>query len=171
MAFTFYLIIFFIKRYVLINYQPLEPPTFYQQYTMEPLLSMDNVQNYANGAKEHTTAFIAQMRQKAAISREMHLLDKNGKEPFKIPVPDISLSELCMKVLVWCCRFTCFFFLLFAACTALGLIAGTAAALIFVIMGYGIIGPFMIILGCALVSVVVTALLFQFVFNVGGAKA
>lgn len=171
MAFTIYLIIFFIKRYVLINYQPLEPPTFYQQYPTEPILSMDDVQSYANGAKEHTAAFIAQMRQKAAISREMRLLDKDGKEPFKIPVPDISLGDLCMKVLVWCCRITCFFFLLFTACTALGLIAGTAAALIFVIMGYGIIGPFMIILGCALVSVVVTALLFQFVFNIGGAKA
>ena len=62
------------------------------------------------------------------------------------------------------------FFLLFAACSALGLIAGTATALIFVAMGYSIIGPFMIVLGCALIAIVVTAALFQFVFGKGGAK-
>ncbi len=37
-------------------------------------------------------------------------------------------------------------------------------------MGYSIIGPFLIVLGCTLLSIVVTALLIQFVFGIGGAK-
>ncbi len=173
LSFTIYLLIFFIKRYVLIDYQPLEPPIIYQNRSSEPAFDFDDAKAYASEAKEHTSAMIHRMREKAALSKEQRMennVQKEPKEPIKIPFPDISLSELCMKVLIWCCRFVGFFFLLFAACSALGLIAGTATALIFVVMGYSIIGPFMIVLGCALLAVVVTALLFQFVFGKGGAK-
>lgn len=173
LSFTVYLLIFFIKRYVLIDYQPLEPPVLYNNYNSEPVFDFDDAKTYASEAKEHTNAMIHRMREKAAQSKEQRMANnaqKEPKEPVKIPFPDISLSELCMKVLIWCCRFVGFFFLLFAACGALGLIAATATALIFVVMGYSIIGPFMIVLGCALIAVVVTAALFQFVFGKGGAK-
>lgn len=173
MAFTIYLIIFFIKRYILINYRPLDPPTTYNSYNAEPTFNFDfdGAKNYASNAAGEA---IARMRVKAAQSKELRLAEKEGaeaKEPFKIPFPDISLSALCMKVVIWCCRFVGFFFLLFAACSALGLIAGAATAFVFVVMGYSIIGPFLIVLGCALVAIVVTALLIQFVFGIGGAKA
>ncbi len=173
MAFSVYLLIFFIKRYVLIDYRPLEQPVIYSNYSSEPVFDLDDAKTYANEAKEHTSAMFNRMREKAAQSKEQRMANsalKESKEPIKIPFPDISLSELCMKVLIWCCRFMGFFFLLFAACSALGLIAGTATALIFVAMGYSIIGPFMIVLGCALIAIVVTAALFQFVFGKGGAK-
>lgn len=175
MAFTIYLLIFFIKRYVLIDYQPLEPPHRANSYRSTDAdafnFDFDGAKQYANSAKEQAGEAIARMRQKAAHSKELRLADKeNGKEPFRIPFPDISISALCMNVLIWCCRFVGFFFLLFTACSALGLIAGAATALVFVIMGYSIIGPFLIVLGCALLAVVVTALLVQFVFGIGGAK-
>lgn len=176
LAFTIYLIIFFIRRYILIDYQPLEPPKTYRSCSAEPAFNfdLDGAKNYASSAKEQAEEAIARMRVKAAQSKELRLAEKQGaepKEPFKIPFPDISLSALCMKVVIWCCRFAGFFFLLFAACSALGLIAGAATALVFVVMGYSIIGPFLVVLGCALIAVVVTALLIQFVFGIGGAKA
>lgn len=173
LAFTIYLLIFFIRRYILIDYQPLQPPTAYN-YSAESVFNFDGAKNYASSAKEQAGEAIARMRLKAAQSKELRLAEKEGtetKEAFQIPFPDISLSTLCMKVVIWCCRFVGFFFLLFAACSALGLIAGAATALVFVVMGYSIIGPFLIVLGCALVSIVVTALLIQFVFGIGGAKA
>jgi hypothetical protein len=114
------------------------------------------------------------MRMKTAQSKKQRLVEQDGqphREPFKVPFPDISVSALCMKVIILCCRFVGFFFLLFAACSALGLIAGAATALVFVVMGYSIIGPFLVVLGCALIAIIVTALLIQFVFGIGGAKA
>lgn len=173
LSFTVYLLIFFIKKYILIDYQPLEPPVIYSKHSNEPVFDFEDAKTYANEAKEHTGTMIHHLREKAAQSREQRIANnalKEPKEPIKIPFPDISLSELCMKVLIWCCRFIGFFFLLFAACSALGLIAGTATAFIFVLMGYSIIGPFMIVLGCALLAIVVTAALFQFVFGKGGVK-
>ena len=174
MAFTIYLIIFFIKRYILIDYKPLEQPAACHYSSTEPAFNFDfdGAKNYAMGAREQAGETIARMRMKAAQSKEMRLAEKDGSEktPFRIPFPDISLSALCMKVVIWCCRFVGFFFLLFAVCSALGLIAGTATAFVFVVMGYSIIGPFLIVLGCTLLSIVVTALLIQFVFGIGGAK-
>lgn len=175
MAFTIYLFIFFVKRYVLIDYQPLEPPTACS-YSGEAASHgnlhldehLDGARAYASNVAEQTGEKLALMRQKAAENREQRQTQQAEKEPLHLPFPDISLSALCMKVLIFCCRFVGFFFLLFAACSALGLIAGAATALVFVVMGYSIIGPFLIVLGCALVAVVVTALLIQFVFGIGG---
>jgi len=170
MAFSIYLIIFFIKRYVLIDYQPLKAPTLAHNPDADLDFSL-------NETKKHTNDIFNQILDKAAQSherrqqvREQRL--ENGKESFHIPFPDISLTEMCIKVVLLCCRFIGFFFLLFAACSALGLIAGAATALVFVAMGYSIIGPFLVVLGCALLAIVVTLLLFQFVFQIkGGAKA
>lgn len=174
MAFTLYLLIFFIKRYILIDYQPLEPLQTRSSGESAFNFDLDGAKHYASNAKEQAGEAIARMRLKAAQAREQKQTGDGGserKKPLQIPFPDISLSALCMKVLIFCCRFVGFFFLLFAACSALGLIAGAATALVFVVMGYSIIGPFLIVLGCALLSVVVTALLIQFVFGIGGAKA
>ena len=175
MAFTIYLFIFFVKRYVLIDYQPLEPPTSCS-YTGETASHgtlhleehFDSARAYASNIAGQTGEKLALMRQKASESKEQRQANRSDKEPLQLPFPDISLSALCMKVLIFCCRVVGFFFLLFAACSALGLIAGAATAFVFVVMGYSIIGPFLIVLGCALMAAVVTALLIQFVFGIGG---
>ena len=176
-ALAIYLVIFFIKRYILIDYQPLEPPAGNSQpkepFRMENLHldeHFDNAKTYAGNMAEQTGEAFARMKQKAAESRELRAAKREGREPVHVPFPDISLGELCMKVIVFCCRFIGFFFLLMAGCSALGLIAASAAGLVFVVMGYKIIGPFLIILGCALLSIVITGLLLQFVFGIGGGK-
>lgn len=167
MALTVYLLIFFIKRYVLIDYQPLEPPTLSARYDNAPHFDFDDAKAYASEAKDYTGTMIARMREKAAQSKEQRLANEGtaAKDSFKIPFPDVSLSELCMKIVILCCRLIGLFFLLGAACTALGLIGVTAAALIFILMGYSIIGPFLIVLGSTLIAVVLTIVFYHFVFN------
>ena len=176
-ALSIYLIIFFIKRYILIDYQPLEMPVKNTQpkepFRMENLHlneHFDNAKNYAGNMAEQTGEAFARMKQKATENRELRTAKREGREPVKIPFPDIPLGELCMKMVVFCCRFIAFFFLLMAGCTALGLIAASAAGLVFIIMGYQIIGPFLMVLGCALLSIVITGLLLQFVFGIGGGR-
>ena len=176
-ALAIYLVIFFIKRYILIDYQPLEPPAGNSQpkepFRMETLHldeHFDSAKNYAGSMAEQTSEAFARMKQKAAESRELRAAKREGREPVKIPFPDISLGELCMKIIVFCCRFIAFFFLLMAGCAALGLIAASATGLVFLVMGYKLFGPFLMILGCALFSVVATGILLQFVFGIGGDK-
>lgn len=176
-ALAIYLVIFFIKRYILIDYQPLEPPAVNTQpkepFRMENLHldeHFDNAKTYAGNMAEHTGEAFARMKQKAAESRELRAAKREGREPLKVPFPDISLGDLCMKIIVFCCRFIAFFFLLMAGCAALGLIAASATGLVFIVMGYKLVGPFLMILGCALLSIVATGLLLQFVFGIGGDK-
>ena len=95
---------------------------------------------------------------------------RESRDPVKVPFPDIPLGELCMKIIVFCCRFIAFFFLLMAGCSSLGLVAASAAGIVFIVMGYQIIGPFLMVLGCALLSIVITGLLLQFVFGIVGGK-
>ncbi len=186
LAFSVYMVIFFIKRYILIDYEPLEPPVqnnynnTYSNYNNEPAFRMedlhlnehwDNAKNYAGNVAGQTGEAFARMKQKAAENREHRAAERSTrppKEPMKIPFPDISLGALCMKIIVWCCKFIAFFFLIGAGLTALFLLASSAAALVFVVTGYKIIGPFLIVLGCALLSMVATGMLMQFVF--GGVK-
>ncbi len=177
-ALAVYLIVFFIKRYILIDYQPLDPPAVSAGYRKEPFRMenlhldehFDNAKNYAENAAGKTGEAFARMKQKAAENRELRAAKRENREPVKVPFPDISLGELCMKIIVFCCRFIAFFFLLMAGCAALGLIAASAAGLVFLAMGYKLFGPFLIILGCALFSVVATGILLQFVFGIGGDK-
>ena len=177
MALAVYLVVFFIRRYILIDYQPLEPPVLNsspkEPFRMENLHldeHFDSAKNYAGSMAEQTSEAFARMKQKAAESRELRAAKREGREPVKIPFPDISLGELCMKIIVFCCRFIAFFFLLMAGCAALGLIAASATGLVFLVMGYKLFGPFLMILGCALFSVVATGILLQFVFGIGGDK-
>lgn len=185
-ALVIYMLIFFIKRYILVDYKPLEPPSagnsaYYNEtvFRMDDLhLSehFDHAKTYASNVAEQTGDAFSRMKQKAAESREQKAIErasrpqKEPREPIHIPFPDISLSALCMKVIVWCCKFIAFFLLIGAGLCALALLAGSAAMLVFVVTGYHLVGPFLIVLGCALVSIVVTDILMQFVFGIGGAQ-
>ncbi len=95
----------------------------------------------------------------------------------QIPVPHISISACCTKMLSWCktvflfcLKLSAFCVLLCVGACALALLASSAAMLVFVITGYAIIGPFFIVLGCTLLSLVITGMLIQFVFGIGGAS-
>ena len=176
-ALTLYLIVFFIKRYILVNYKPLEPPVM-SNYPKEPFRietfqldeHLDNAKNYAGNMAEQTGEAFARMKQRAAENRELRAAKRENRDPVKVPFPDIPLGELCMKIIVFCCRFIAFFFLLMAGCSSLGLVAASATGIVFIVMGYQIIGPFLMVLGCALLSIVITGLLLQFVFGIGGGK-
>ena len=176
-ALSLYLVVFFIRRYILTDYKPLEAPVMNshpkEPFRMENLHldeHLDNAKNYAGNMAEQTGEAFARMKQKAAENRELRAAKREGREPVKIPFPDIPLGELCMKIIVFCCRFIAFFFLLMAGCSALGLVAASAAGLVFIVMGYQVVGPFLMVLGCALLSIVITGLLLQFVFGIGGGK-
>lgn len=187
-ALTIYMIVFFIKRYLLIDYEPLEPPVMNHSakettvHTDEMHLNEQISQAIHSGKvrvynlSEQTGEAISNMKQKAAESKEHRAAEKAARPPKaprehkSVPFPDISLGALCMKIIVWCCKCIAFFFLIGAGFCALALLAGSAAMLVFVITGYQIIGPFLVVLGCTLLSLVVTGLLMQFVFGIGGAK-
>lgn len=189
-ALVLYMIIFFIKRYIMVDYEPLEPPVVHS-YAKESAFHMedlhldehlDNAKTYVSNAAEQTGDAFTRMKQKTAESREQHAAEKAArlpktpkvprepKERKSVPFPDISLGALCTKIVVWCCKFIAFFFLIGAGLCALAMLAGSAAMLVFVIAGYQIIGPFLVVLGCTLLSLVATGMLMQFVFGIGGAN-
>ncbi len=188
LAFSVYLFFFFIKRYVLVDYEPLEMPVVQNPYhynNKQPFHiddlhfeeHLDNAKNYASNIAGQTGDAFNRMKvsakEKAAINREIRAAKReNGdaKEPVKIPFPDISLGDLCMKVIIFCCRAMAFFFLLMVGPAALALIAATATGLVFIVMGYQLVGPLLVLLGCTLLSIVLTGLLLQFVFGIGGGK-
>ncbi len=176
--FSIYLFVFFIKRYILVDYEPLEMPTAQNPYPYDKAaLSVDmfhldehgdNIKNDANNMAEQTGDAFHRMKETVKEKAELRAAKREGKEPIKIPFPDISLGDLCMKVFIFCCRFVAFFFLLMIGCSALSLIAATATGLVFLVMGYQLFGPFLVLLGCTLISVVITGFLLQFVFGIGG---
>lgn len=185
-ALTIYMMIFFIRRYILIDYTPLEPPVFTNtQYTNaavrpDPLQLDDEWKQTFQNGKEHvlhlteqTSDAFSRMKQKAAESRKQyaeHATQKQQKEPVSIPIPELSLRAICMKVIIWCCKCIAFFILIGAGLTALFLIAASAAMLVFLVTGYPMIGTFLIVLGCTLLSIVITGILIQFVFGIGGVQ-
>ena len=188
-ALVIYMLIFFIKRYILVDYEPLEPPII-NNYSKEPSFHVDDLhldehlsnatstaKTYIAGAAEHTGDAFSRVKQKAAESKEQRAIERANRPPKaprehkSVPFPEISLGEMCMKLIVWCCKFIAFFFLIGAGLSALALLTSSAAMLVFVIIGYQIIGPFLVVLGCTLLSLVVTGILMQFVFGIGGAKA
>lgn len=188
-ALVVYMLIFFIKRYILVDYIPLEP-TVANNYTKEPAFHVEDLHleeqlhNAVSGAKttiagaaEQTNETFTRMKQKAVKNKAQRAANKVARPPKEprerksVSFPNISLGAFCMKIIVWCCKFIAFFFLVGAGLCALALLASSAAMLVFVITGYQIIGPFLVVLGCTLLSLVVTGILMQFVFGIGGAKA
>lgn len=183
-ALVLYMIVFFIKRYIMVDYEPLEPSVVHS-YVKEPAFHMedlhldehlDNAKTYVSNAAEQTGDAFTRMKQKAVESREQRAAEKAARpqkapgEQKSIPFPNISLGALCTKIVVWCCKFIAFFLLIGIGLCALAMLAGSAAMLVFVITGYQIIGPFLIVLGCTLISLVITGILLQFVFGIGGAN-
>lgn len=197
-ALTIYMIIFFIRRYILIDYEPLDAPTLSTipsqnvSFYAESVHLDEQINHAIHAGKAHvshlseqTNDAFSRIKQKAAESREEKAIvhSKKAQQTEKatkkvstqkasahVPFPEMTLSTLCMKIIIWCCKVFAFFFLLCAGCATLALIAGSAAMLVFVLAGYQIIGPFLIVLGCTLLSVVITAMLMQFVFGIGGAQ-
>ena len=191
-ALVIYMLIFFIKRYILIDYEPLEPPVI-NNYVKEASFHVEDLhldehlsnatstaKTYITGAAEQTGQTIASIKQKANENKERRTQERANRPPKapreprehkSVPIPEISLGDLCIKVVVWCCKFIAFFFLIGIGLCALMLLAGSAAMLVFVITGYQIVGPFLIVLGCTLLCIVATGMLMQFVFGIGGAKS
>lgn len=187
-ALSVYMIVFFIKRYILVDYKPLEPPVT-NGYTKEPASyandfhigkqinhAVDSGKERVHNLSEQTSETISTIKEKAAENKAQRAAEKAvrsakiPKEHTSIPFPNISLGALCMKLMVWCCKCIAFFFLIGAGLCALALLASSAAMLVFVCTGYQIIGPFLVILGCTLFSLAVTGMLAQFIFGTGGAN-
>ena len=136
------------------------------------------------------SSFCSGAKQKLENTKKQYTIKKNNKPeaPSKreavshalehITVPHISIGACCTKIISWCkalvrfcLKLSAFCVLLCAGACALTLLASSAAMLVFVITGYAIVGPFFIVLGCTLLSLVVTGMLMQYVFGIGGANA
>jgi hypothetical protein len=101
----------------------------------------------------------------------------------KLPWSDMTLPHMsvgalgntvlswCKTVLRWCLKLAAFCILIGAGFCSLALLASSAAMLVFVVTGYQIVGPFLAVLGCTLLSLAVTGMLMQYVFGIGGASA
>ena len=126
-----------------------------------------------------TSNVASSMRQKATKQKEQHALkqaNKFSKAPseqskqINFTTPLLSLGAVCKKLLIWCCKFIAFFIFLGIGLCTLTLLVTSAAMLVFVLTGYAIVGPFFVVLGCTLLSLVLTGMLMQFVFGIGGAS-
>lgn len=142
-----YLSVFFIKRYILENYVPLEQPV----YT-------------TSGHMAHPSETIETLKQKTGEISEI-VVNKLDLSKSYHTIDGPSLWEICMKIFVFCVKFIAFFFLLGAAFSALGLVICTGLLLIFLFLGYSIIGPFLITVGCTAIAVVCTLVIFHFIFG------
>lgn len=100
------------------------------------------------------------------LSRFLDTLKSGFSKP---SLPKLSLREHVMHAVHFVLRCIGFLVLLFVAALALGCIAGSAASLVFLLQGYRILGLFLVVLGCALLSAAISLLLMQFVFQRGGA--
>ena len=139
---------------------------------------------FGSACKQKAAACEAQLTQ-ALDKKKAKKNEKNSanadkaKMPWSdIALPHVSIGVLGNTVLSWCktvlrccLKLTAFCILIGAGFCSLGLLASSAALLVFVVTGYQIVGPFLAVLGCTLLSLVVTGMLMQYVFGIGGANA
>ena len=139
---------------------------------------------FGSACKQKVTACKAQLSQaldkKKAKKNEKNSANANkAKTPRSdMTLPHVSVGALgntvlswCKTVLRWCLKLAAFCILIGAGFCSLGLLASSAAMLVFVVTGYQIVGPFLAVLGCTLLSLAVTGMLMQYVFGIGGASA
>lgn len=141
-----YLLVFFLKKYVIIDYVPMTQPDTYRETV-----------SASTGNKVNMTP-------NEAIEK---IVEKTGSFSQRI-VQDhegATLGELCMNILLLCLKFFAFFFLVGAALTAFCLLVSAGVIFVFALMGYSIIGPFCIITGCTILAVICTMIIFQFIFG------
>ncbi|MBQ5614808.1 MAG: hypothetical protein IIU81_00585, partial [Peptococcaceae bacterium] len=136
------------------------------------------------GSRKFGSACEAQLSQaldkKKAKKNEKNSANANkAKTPWSdMTLPHVSVGALgntvlswCKTVLRWCLKLAAFCILIGAGFCSLALLASSAAMLVFVVTGYQIVGPFLAVLGCTLLSLAVTGMLMQYVFGIGGASA
>ena len=139
---------------------------------------------FGSACKQKVTACKAQFSQ-ALDKNKAKKNEKNSAnaDKRKLPWSDMTLPHVsvgalgntvlswCKTVLRWCLKLTAFCILIGAGFCSLALLASSAAMLVFVVTGYQIVGPFLAVLGCTLLSLAVTGMLMQYVFGIGGASA
>ena len=139
---------------------------------------------FGSACKQKTLSFKTQLSQafdkKKAKKNEKNSANANkAKTPWSdMTLPHVSVGALgntvlswCKTVLRWCLKLAAFCILIGAGFCSLALLASSAAMLVFVVTGYQIVGPFLAVLGCTLLSLAVTGMLMQYVFGIGGASA
>ena len=139
---------------------------------------------FGSACKQKTVSCKTQLSQaldkKKAKKNEKNSANANkAKTPWSdMTLPHVSVGALgntvlswCKTVLRWCLKLAAFCILIGAGFCSLGLLASSAAMLVFVVTGYQIVGPFLAVLGCTLLSLAVTGMLMQYVFGIGGASA
>ena len=139
---------------------------------------------FGSACKQKVTACKTQLSQafdkKKAKKNEKNSANSDKAKTLRsdMALPHVSIGALgstvlswCKTVLRWCLKLAAFCILIGAGFCSLGLLASSAAMLVFVVTGYQIVGPFLAVLGCTLLSLAVTGMLMQYVFGIGGASA
>lgn len=165
------------------NYQPTANDTLTESsHTAQPFVIgvRKRFSTFCHTVSNRVNKAVFSIKQKAAKQKEQRAIKQSNKpakaenaprKQIDITAPLLSVGSVCKKLLVWCCKCIGLFCLVGIGISTLALLAGSAALLVFVVTGYQIIGPFLVVLGCTLLSLVVTGMLMQFVFGIGGASA
>ncbi len=151
LALTLYLFYFFICRYVLVNYKPLE---------FEGNVSRENhfdAQKTVNAVKEKTVDATNSLLEYIQ-ERESH---------HRVKAHSYSLGNFCLSVLSFCIKCIAVLVLIPIALAVLCLAVGCGMLVVFVFKGFSIVGSLFLVLGLALMGAACFAGIYRSVFGGG----
>lgn len=143
-----YVLVFFVEKYVLVDYQPIV---------------------YPNPDDPFSTETLNTLKQKSAFIKEKTLEKTNTiKDKIAQDHSSVDLWELCIKILAFTCKFLAIFVLLLPlAMILLGLVIALGFFIVFCLQGISCIGITCMLLGCVLLSAGFFAAIYRFIFEGG----
>lgn len=159
--FSVYLLIFFIKKYILVDYQPLEPAASDYPTDNAPLDPAYSSAEMFNTVKQKTSEITDGIRERAR--RRQQEAQESGA------YHESSLGAFCLGLVSAILKFLAVLILIPGAFSILGLAIACGVLVVFIFQGFGLFGATLIAIGALLVAIACFAGIFKFVFG-GGAK-
>ena len=152
--FCVYLIVFFIRKYVLVDYEPLEQPE-YVSYPMESRETINSTEVF-NSVKQKTGELTDEFRER--VRRE-------NREPRPAREHGMSLGTFCLNVISAIIKFIAVLILIPGALTVLALAIACGALIVFIFQGFSFFGLTLAAIGTLLTAIACFAIIFKFVFG------
>lgn len=152
--FCIYLIVFFIRKYVLVDYEPLEQPED-NFYPLEPIDPINGAEVF-NTVKQKTDELTSEIKER--VRRE-------HREPRPPREHGMSLGAFCLGIISAIIKFIAVLILIPGALTILALAVACGALIVFIFQGFSFFGLTLAAIGTLLTAIACFGIIFKFVFG------
>lgn len=152
--FCLYMLVFFIRKYVLVDYEPLKQPD-YDSYPQEPRESLSGTEVF-NTVKQKTDDLTSEIKERVRRERQESRPHREHS---------MNLGAFCLSIISVVIKFIAVLILIPGALTILALAIACGALIVFIFQGFSFFGLTLAAIGALLTAIACFAIIFKFVFG------